>query len=339
MKFLKLILSKRWIQHLAFWVLSFYTIGAYFSISNFLKIIDFVYSLIFHIPLMLLVYVNLRFLVPRFFLRESYFLFVLGSALNIGIAYLIHELAFDHLIPILTTDFYLVSFTEMWVLLTIFAIYSLLSTLLKLSKSWYNLQAVERERLSLELNSLKMQINPHFLFNSLNSIYALSLKKSDRTPKSILELSNLMRYMIYEVSEEKVALSQEIDALQHYLRLQELRLDDGVNLNLKIEVDDPQKGIAPLLFFPLIENSFKHGLKDSDNNYVDGYLKSNSEKLEFYLANNKGGSQDLEKGRYGGLGLQNVHRRLKLIYGDRARLEIKEEEKSFRIKLEIDWDD
>ena len=249
MKKVSKILTNRWLQHLVFWVLSLYAIGSYFSISNELKTIDFIYSFFFHIPLLWLVYINLRYHIPKFLLKGRYVLYFLLSLFNLAAAYFIHQVFFDVIVPILPTDFYMVSFTDMPVLLTIFTIYLVLTTLLKLSKSWYELQQLEKEKLSLELNSLKMQINPHFLFNSLNSMYSLARKKSDKTPDAILRLSNLMRYMIYEVSEE-VALSKEVDSIQDYLDLQKLRTEEDATITFTVEGETENRMITPLLFFP-----------------------------------------------------------------------------------------
>lgn len=332
-------LTASWLQHLTFWVLSLYAIGSYFSISNELKTIDFIYSFFFHIPLLWLVYINLRYHIPRFLLKGRYVLYLFLSVFNLAAAYFIHQVLFDVIIPVLPTDFYLVSFTDGSVLLAIFIIYLVLTTLLKLSKSWYELQQLEKEKLSLELNSLKMQINPHFLFNSLNSMYSLARKKSDKTPDAILRLSNLMRYMIYEVSEE-VALSKEVDSIHDYLNLQKLRLEEDASISFNVEGKLEDRMIAPLLFFPLIENSFKHGLKgDKGSNFVDISLKNTTSELQFRVTNNKGAGGHSEDGKYGGIGLNNVEKRLHLIYGERAQLEVTDTDKSFDVTINIKWND
>lgn len=335
---MKRILKKSWIQHLAFWVLSIYAIGNYFSISNFLKFIDFIYAGFFHIPLMALVFINLRYHVPRFLLKERYGLYLLLTAFNVAFAYFLHEVIFEVVIPVIP-DLYMVSFTDTYVLLTIFMIYLVITTLLKLSKSWYHLQQLEKEKLSLELNSLKLQINPHFLFNTLNSLYSLARQKSDKTPSVILELSNLMRYMIYEVGDEKVELEKEIEAIQNYLDLQKLRVEALTDIRMEVDVENMEQPIAPLLFFPLIENSFKHGLKGEKSNYVHIELKSDAHQLIFSIKNNKGYIDDVEKGKYGGIGLDNVEKRLKLIYGINAEMSIMNEEDIFEVTIKIQWND
>lgn len=234
----------------------------------------------------------------------------------------------------------MVSFTDIGVLMTIFGIYVVASTLLKLSKSWYQLQQLEKENLSLELNSLKMQINPHFLFNSLNSLYSLARQKNDKTPEVILMLSDLMRYMIYDVSGERVPLEKEIEAISNYLDLQKLRVESMTDIQFNVEITNHNLRLAPLLFFPLIENSFKHGMKeDEKSNYVHINLKEDNQALSFTIKNNKGKIDDTEKGKYGGIGLENVRKRLHLIYGEAASMEINDDMNSFEVTINIKCND
>jgi len=335
MKVISKVINSKWLQHPVFWVLSIYVIGNYFSISNFLKFIDFFYSFLFHIPLFFLVYINLRVLIPKFLQKGQYILYALSALLLIGASYLLHELTFEILLPLLPTEYYMVSFTDLEVLLTIFAIYLVSSSLIKLSKSWYTLQQVEKEKLSIELNSLKTQVNPHFLFNSLNSIYSQALAKSDQTAETVLELSNLLRYMLYEVGEDQVELTKELEMMENYIELQKLRLEKDADVKFNISGDVASQKIAPLLFFPLVENAFKHGAKgDSSNAYVHIDLRID-EDLHFSIKNNKGKVDDMEEGRYGGIGLENVKRRLALIYPNQYDLDIRDGETEFEVKLTL----
>ena len=337
MKALNKLIRLKWLQHSVFWMLSIYAIGSYFSIAIALfAFIDYFYAILFHIPLVFLVYVNLRLLIPRFLQKGKYLLYMLFVAVDIALAYLVHEFTFEILLPVLPTEFYMVSFTEWQVLVNIFIIYLVLTTLLKLSKSWYTLQQVEKEKVELELKSLKMQINPHFLFNSLNSIYAMALVKSDKTAASVLELSNLLRYMIYEVGDKRVSLEKEVEIIQGYLDLQRLRSDASTEVNFQIEGDLAGIMIAPLLFFPLIENSFKHGVKGvSESAFVHMHLKCSNDQIDFSIVNNKGEIDDMEAGQYGGIGLQNVSSRLALIYPKKHEFKVEDEQDNFSVHLTI----
>lgn len=329
------LINSKWFQHSIFWMLSIYAIGSYFSISNVFKFIDVFYGLLFHVPLFFLVYINLRVLIPRFLDQGKYLIYFLSIPFLLLATYAIHEMTFEVMFPMMDSDFYMVSFTEWQVLVSIFLIYLILTTLIKLSKSWYTLQQVEKEKLSLELNSLKTQINPHFLFNSLNSIYSQALAKSDQTSETVLELSNLLRYMLYEVEEDKVPLVKEVEMLENYIELQKLRLEAGSKVGFTLEGELDGVVIAPLLLFPLVENAFKHGMKDdSEQAFIDIKLKVDT-AISFSIKNKLGQIDDMEKGKYGGIGLENVKRRLELIYPDTHELKILKTETEFQVNLTL----
>ena len=336
MVFLRKIVTKTWLQHLVFWVLSLYAVGSFFSISNEVKVIDYVYALFFHIPLVALVYLNLKVSIPFSFGKNKPMLFFVWSICNMGLAYGLHAMVFEIVLPVLPVTYYIVSFTDTSVLLSIFFVYLVLSTLIKLSRSWYHLQQLIQEKLELELNSLKTQVNPHFLFNSLNSIYSLALKKADDTPKAVLELSNLMRYMLYEVSDAQVPLEKEVKIMQHYVDLQKLRVGREADIIFQVKGAFEKQMIAPLLFFPLIENSFKHGVGgDVERPYVHIRLFLEDSILRFETANNKGKTDDIEGGKFGGIGLGNVKKRLQLIYPGVASIQVVDEEAHFGVRIKI----
>ena len=336
MKLVQRLMNSKWLQHPVFWVLSIYIIGSSFAVSNALSFVDFYYAGLFHVPLFFIVYVNLGLLIPRLLQRNRYLLYVLATALLLVAAYGVHQLTFEIVLPLLPTEYYMVSFTDTYLLFTIFFVYLALTTLLKLSKSWVHLQRVEKEKLAIELNSLKTQVNPHFLFNSLNSIYSLALAKSDQTPETVLELSNLLRYMLYEVGEETVRLDKEMEMMENYLELQKLRADQSTEVKFKIVGELEDQEVAPLLFFPLIENSFKHGVKGvSDQAYVHITLTLD-QGIRFEIENNKGKVDEVEHGKFGGIGLENVKRRLALIYPNRHQLNIDDQADSFKVTLSLD---
>lgn len=335
MRTISRIISSKWFQHPVFWVLSIYAIGSYFSIASIFKIIDFVYAIFFHIPLFFLVYMNFGVLMPRLFNRGRYLLYGLSCGLLLLATFGVHELTFEVLLPILPSAYYMVSFTDWQILVTIFVIYLVFTTLLKLSKSWYTLQQVEKDKLSIELNSLKSQVNPHFLFNSLNSIYSQALSGSDQTADTVLELSNLLRYMLYEVGEDEVSMSKEIEMLENYIELQKLRADASTEVSFKVNGDIDTRTVAPLLFFPLVENSFKHGVKGvSGNAYINIYLEVTDE-INLQISNNKGNVDDVEEGQFGGIGLENVRRRLQLIYPNKHEFKVIDGNDEFTVKLTI----
>jgi len=188
-----------------------------------------------------------------------------------------------------------------------------------------------------ELNFLKTQINPHFLFNTLNSIYALALKKSDEAPDLILKLSEIMRYMLYDCNEDRVPLEQEISYLKNYLDLEKFRKGTSNTIIFNVEGDPDGKSVAPLLFITFVENAFKHGVNNVEKGYVRIDFRILEDKLVFDMENSVSPQLHLSKVKSGsgGIGLENVKRRLKLLYPGQNTLEIIKNLDSFRVKLTI----
>jgi sensor histidine kinase YesM len=215
------------------------------------------------------------------------------------------------------------------------------STILKITKEWFLQQSVQKElenkNLQSELSFLKSQINPHFLFNTLNSLYALTLKKSDKAPETVLRLSEMMRYMLYKSNEKKVPLEQEINYIQNYLALERTRYGDKARIEFECAGESPNNyAIAPLLFITFFENSFKHGLSQSiTEGFVECLLYTEDNSIDFTIQNSKTQEKD-ERYFQGGIGLVNVKRRLELIYPDKYILDIHETDEIYLVNLKID---
>ena len=181
---------------------------------------------------------------------------------------------------------------------------------------------LENQKLRTELSYLKMQVNPHFLFNALNNIYSLAvIEESTRTGNSILKLSELIRYMLYEKEDDSntVSLHKELRHINSYIDLEKLRHSEDVYINFSIEGDVSGKRIVPLLLFPLIENAFKHGIITDCKKPVIIELTITDQKLKFHIANY---NNDYQKDKVGGIGLQNVKKRLDLIFPDNYTFDI-----------------
>lgn len=194
---------------------------------------------------------------------------------------------------------------------------------------------LERDNLKMELEILKSQISPHFLFNTLNSIYRLAEKGDPNTAETIEQLSSMLRYMLYQTGDDKIILKKEIQFLRDYLNLIQIRFGQGVKLEVLIdEIKEPYR-IAPLMLLPFIENAIKHGPERSRKNaWIHVSLSLNDGILKFVVAN--GVNRDSKEPIKGGIGLQNVKRRLELKYSNRYVLDIKDESASYAIILEID---
>lgn len=209
---------------------------------------------------------------------------------------------------------------------------------MSLQEMGFKLREVEKQQVMSELKALKSQINPHFFFNTLNSIYSLSLENSPKTSDVVLKLSGLMRYVLYESSSEKVSLKKELEFVKNYIDLEKSRFEDSVNVQFEA---DEQKlanfNVAPLLFIPFIENAFKHcnktGMTVPDVKIVFDTAKL--PKLVVKVENTKEESQRSTL-TAGGVGLENVKQRLNLIYPNKHTLLILDEGDWYKIHLEVD---
>ncbi len=211
-----------------------------------------------------------------------------------------------------------------------------ISTISRETREWYiqekKRKEMEKQKLISELSFLKSQVNPHFLFNSLNGIYALSIKKSDKTPEAVLQLSDLMRHMLYESEKEEVALEKEVQYLRNYIQLQKLRMPEGSQVIFDVAGDIPGKTIAPMLLIPFIENGFKHGAAANGVN-IQIKLQVKGDVLTFDMINNV--SKAASKDTSSGIGLVNVRKRLDLLYGDKYHLDYKESNGNFVVHLQL----
>jgi len=209
-----------------------------------------------------------------------------------------------------------------------------ISTIARETREWYiqdkERKEMEKQQLISELSFLKSQVNPHFLFNSLNGIYSLAIKKSDKTPDAVLQLSELMRHMLYESDREEVELEKEVEYLKNYIQLQKLRIPPEGQVSFEVEGDISRKMIAPMLFIPFIENAFKHGV-DADGATIQIKMLVKGNILTFDMMNRV--SQAKSKDSSSGIGLMNVRKRLDLLYGNRYKLEYKESNGNFVVHL------
>ncbi len=204
-------------------------------------------------------------------------------------------------------------------------------------KQQVRLQEAEAKQLQTELVLLKSQVNPHFFFNTLNNLYALSLDQSKRVPEVILKISDLMRYILESSNNKKVLLTQEVNFVQNYLSLEKLRLSVNSDISFNLSGNPDGKTIAPMLFIPFIENSFKHGISASTrSNYVHIDLKIQENDLFFSVENNKRENYKTKDQSSSKSGIINVTRRLQLLYPDKHKLDIEENKKSYRVDLKIE---
>lgn len=205
-----------------------------------------------------------------------------------------------------------------------------------LFKNQQNLSTVATEKLRLELDHLKSQVQPHFFFNTLNNMYSLSVQKSPKTSEMIADLSGIMRYVLYNTQQDKVLLEKEVNFIKSYIHLENVRHDNPDAIEFLIQGDISNVEIEPLLFLPLIENSFKHSLqKNLTDKWVKLALAVDEEELIFQTANPVAeGDNTIEQ--EGGIGLKNVRKRLELLYPNRHQLIVHEANNVFTVTLTLE---
>lgn len=343
MTLFKRIIQNRMFLHVLFWGISFYILLQHFSISQQVTFVDYLFTALFHVSIICAVYINLYFLIPKFLDKQNYWKYVIGLVILFIVFYGVHILTFDYISELLFPNYYLIVFYDYLELLKYFIVYVGITTLFMLSQSWIDLAESrktlaekEKELIANELKALKAQVNPHFLFNSLNSIYSLSLKKSEKTPQVILKLSGVLRYMIYESNEQLVSLEKEIQFIGDYIDLQKLRTKNPDAVKLHIEGLIGGQRIAPLILIVFIENAFKHGVKgDTVNQFIDLELTVADQDIHFICKNNLGSVDETENSEFKGLGLDNVKRRLELLYSENYELKLSRTSVMFIVDLKI----
>jgi sensor histidine kinase YesM len=212
------------------------------------------------------------------------------------------------------------------------------STCSKVIQEWLGIekkkQEIENEKLATELSFLKSQINPHFLFNTLNNIYSLALVKSDATPDAVLKLSSIMRYVLNETKHDKVSLEQEIQFIRHYIELQKMRLTNKVSIDFLLEGEIEGRQIAPLVLIPFVENAFKYGISTKETSAIFFKVKTTEKTLEF-TSQNHIVTTNKERPEKTGIGLVNTKRRLELLYPQKHILTVTEENNQFLVHLTL----
>ncbi len=196
-------------------------------------------------------------------------------------------------------------------------------------------EQLERDKLQAELKYLRLQVNPHFFFNTLNSLYGLTQERSDRAPEVVLKLSELMSFVLYETDQDVIPLSKELKYIKNYIELEEIRYGDRFTCNLSISGNTDAQ-IPPLLMLPFIENSFKHGIRhESEKGWININVSVEHNRFVFKIENSLSKSVKEETNGKHGLGIANVERRLALIYPGKHTLTYGEADGQFNVLLNV----
>ncbi len=195
---------------------------------------------------------------------------------------------------------------------------------------------LETQKLQAELTALKGQLNSHFLFNTLNNLYGLAKKKSDLAPAGILMLSEMLHFVLYECTDESYPLQKELDFISNYIELEKLRYGERLRIEMEEELHHSEAKIAPLLLFPFVENSFKHGASKKTNEvWIKIRITSNLHQLKFEVENNRQVDHSVNPNTAGGVGLENVQKRLDILYPKQHTLTIRSDDATFSVHLII----
>ncbi len=331
--------------HIAFWVLVWLFYRYFFGFnSNNEKYIFWFSSVLMPITIAN-TYFSIYYLIPKFLVKKRYGLFILYWVYAlIGSAYIVTISMFFGFIYMSELDFKEMpplSRSLPYVLMSMYLVVIIVSAF-KLAK--HNYLSLEKQKtienkflqtqLQLkkeELKFLKIQIHPHFLFNTLNTLYGFALKKADETPEMILKLSNLLDYILYQIDKPLVPLSEELNHIEDYISLEKMRFNETLKVDFKINNVNLDYQIAPMLLIPFVENSFKHG------SLIEGILTISIEAsitendLKFHIKN----SHKQEQKETKGIGLKNIKKRLEMLYPNQYSLEINQTTNEFEVILKL----
>jgi LytS/YehU family sensor histidine kinase len=306
------------------------------------KTIDLIYTGSFLATIILPVLINFYILIPLLLKKERYFFYVVAFILNILLFTQLNIWYFNHLIDYVFPDYYFISYHSNIALFTIFSVFLVITTLIKLSVDWFYFNSYENRELKIrnqmiqaQLSALRSQINPHFLFNSLNVIYALAIENKAETKDAIVQLSDILRYVIYDSNTERVTLKDEVTLVKNYIEFQQFRHQQNDNITFNCNIEDENYSIYPMLLLPLVENSFKYGIKgDISNTFIRMDLKQKKDEFIFDIENNYSENL-LETNEHSGLGLENIKKNLEIVYPKSHELKISKTKDTFKVCLKL----
>ncbi len=306
------------------------------KVSADIQPIDLVYTAVFHLPVLIAVYLNLFVLFPLFLEKRKFVIYGILLAAVLILGWLLYDLLFGRWIDYIFPGYYFIAYYGFWDIVLYLSVYITTTSLIKLARGWFRLQEIQKEKTLIELKALKSQVNPHFLFNSLNSLFSLARKSSPILPEVILRLSRLMRYVIYETDVERISLKREIEGMIDYIELQKLRSHNPERIQMEVVGEIEDHTIAPLLFLPFVENSFTHGIKGGmPDPYVHIRFEVTGGVLNFEIENKKAESGESRNNESRGIGIRNVQRRLQLIYPGAHVLKISDAKDRFKVLVQV----
>lgn len=303
--------------------------------------IDEYVKVIFLIFFSFLLYFNMYVLTPRLLFKGKYIWFISLVIVILALFFLLSlylEKVLDPylIVPVKREEKDVVK--DIISFIFIFCIVIAASTAVKLFQRWisdsYRIMELEKQRLRSELNQLKSQVNPHFLFNTLNNIHTLTRKDPQKASDILLKLSDLLRYQLYDSTQDDIMLGPDIIFLENFLNLEKIRRDN-FSFDISIEGDPSRISIPPFLFIPFVENAVKHSVDSFNSSRVQIDFKITDERLIFTCVNSRPDTPQVPGKQTGGIGLINIQRRLQLLYPEAYHLQITEQANSYLVNLSI----
>jgi two-component system, LytTR family, sensor kinase len=314
------------LTHILLWAV-FFLLPLIFSISDYSQSEKkhlnpdefFVLNIISKLFIIGFFYLNTQLLVPNFLYKKKYLVFLACQAMVFGLLLMLDLVLFEllniqHPFRFINSAYHNIS---------LFIFTSLVSIVFKMVWDKAKTDEKQKENLKTELSFLRSQISPHFLFNVLNNIVAMVRLKHDALEDTVVKLSSLLQYMLYETDEEKVTIQSEMEYLKSYIELQSQRFGSKIQINSDFEIAQNAQSIEPMLLIPFVENAFKHGYGRVENPVINIKLRFDNQKLVFEVRN-KYSETKQQKDKTSGIGLANVIRRLDLLYPQKHTLKIEE---------------
>lgn len=351
--FFNRIINLKILLHITFWLSILFAV--YVS-EHWEHNLNYTFSSFLHYMLAFVVFVmvsyfNLYYLLPKYFKQKRFFAYFLWLTiisifsvlliilLNYGFQKIFSSYQFDSHSISNHKHFTLFYFSHLILSQSAFLVLTFLFFMMeewiKLQGLTIKIQEIEGQKTKSELQALKAQINPHFLFNTLNNIYSHSLETSPKISGMIMKLSELMSYILYECHEERVDIRNELNFIRNYIELEKLRFEDLLQVELEISERDSHQKIVPLIFIAFVENAFKHvGHKEKNKQYVRVKIEINPGQILFKVVNSVSGETRAVV-KESGIGIENVRKRLELLYPNNHTLNISKTEEEFKVELTI----
>lgn len=330
----------RVLRHLVFWLVHIPVFSFLFKLPGTSYWHMHLMSALWVPVFILYAYPVMYWMIPRFLLKEKYLQFSILLLVWAVMGYFLNYLVRSYMLFPLSTRLGYKTNMNPWAATSYLSMNVMMGygSMIVLFKFWIRKQQeyllAEKEKSVMELQLLKAQIHPHFLFNTLNNIYSFSLKNSGKTPEMILKLSSLLSYMLYDCKASEVLLEKEIDVMRSYIDLEKERYGNRLEVSVHVDGDLKEKYIAPLLLLPFLENAFKHGTSEQlDKPWLSMDISVRQNRLRCKVVN---GKNENESTGSRGIGIDNVRKRLRYLYPDRHELKISDEGEYFVVSLALD---